>query len=598
MSDRTTFSPGCIVALAAFFIVDASSATIARSEPLRAVSEVDLDASGERPSVTTPIEFSPDGQLLRFGFAFVDVATGTIKQHSATTKRRGWEIPICAGFLSNGDPIFVSSDGRRVQIIHAFGNEKEVETRIIESKGAVRVLLGSQHLIAAEAQERDAVKLYSIFAREQLGVITNRALRHCVSDSLFSEKFLRVASDESELLFFCRRKSAGNDAWELQRWDTTTGQRIASLSWPAPASEPFLNAFESAGGKYFGHYSPTEQVVRIADSNKIKLIIPVKLRRSIDLVRDPIRPAFSISSDGSALFILEGTYQGPYGGEVAMLRKLRTKNGQVLAEFALRDNTSVLDLLSAEGIGIGKSAVMENLYPWVKSCANGYVVAIDGGGNGTGVFEVATKQQVGTLPGYGCAKMFSVDGKRLATVDRRKRQIRIWAVVADEHGNAKLRTDVEYLWNALGSNVPTEARWAVSAAIDYGEAIIPLLTERMKASPVDSDMVQSLLRQLGDDEFENRRVAFGRLKAIGYGSRKLIENAIASSKSPEIRASCKRLLHIQDDVTLNQTLQRRLRCVEILDCLGSREAELTLQKLANQGDTYPVTQWARRAIAQ
>src|SRR5262249_4591690 len=141
--------------------------------------------------------------------------------------------------------------------------------------------------------------------------------------------------------------------------------------------------------------------------------------------------------------------------------------------------------------------------------------------------------------------------------------------------------ELDGLWKDLAGDDAAkayQAAWALDAA---PEQAAKLLRERATAAPkVDAARVAKLIAALDDDEYDTREAASKELAALG----KSVEDALRAGRkkgaSPEARYRIDVLLEQFVKGTGPSEERAKLRAVEVLERLGTKEAREALAELA------------------
>jgi hypothetical protein len=111
---------------------------------------------------------------------------------------------------------------------------------------------------------------------------------------------------------------------------------------------------------------------------------------------------------------------------------------------------------------------------------------------------------------------------------------------------------------------------------------LPYLKAKLKPVPaVDSKRLTQLIADLDSDVFANREKATKELQNLGEAAEPALNNAFANPPSLEVK---RRVREVLDRLTGLQTSPERLqklRAIEALEHMGTPEARVLLQALAN-----------------
>jgi RNA polymerase sigma factor (sigma-70 family) len=189
---------------------------------------------------------------------------------------------------------------------------------------------------------------------------------------------------------------------------------------------------------------------------------------------------------------------------------------------------------------------------------------------------------------------FSPDGHSLAT-GMPNTTVLLWDLAPSRDAAP---TDLDRLWADLaGDNGPQSyaALWALSRA--PAAKVIPFIRERLPAARgPDAERLRRLLRDLDSDDFGARRAALRELEGMRDEARPALRQALTGGLSAEVRkhleglvAGPERLLHAGE-------VLRGLRAVEVLERVGTAEAQQVLQELAKGAPEARLTQEAKTSL--
>ncbi|MEK6238448.1 MAG: WD40 repeat domain-containing protein [Planctomycetales bacterium] len=115
----------------------------------------------------------------------------------------------------------------------------------------------------------------------------------------------------------------------------------------------------------------------------------------------------------------------------------------------------------------------------------------------------------------------------------------------------------------------------------------------------DGGRIEGLLLQLEADYFSVRETASEELKVIGRPAESALRRVLKETKSAEAKSRILRLLSNLESSAGNPTAQRRiLRVIELLELLGTSEAEKVLARLAQTAPTKLAQQEAKTSLAR
>jgi hypothetical protein len=229
---------------------------------------------------------------------------------------------------------------------------------------------------------------------------------------------------------------------------------------------------------------------------------------------------------------------------------------------------------------------------------DGHLLAI---GDHTGVVhlrELVTGRELARLRGHEqavTALCFSPDGKTLVSGGE-DTTILLYDVEPYRKALTPLpwqREQAEKLWQQLGDRDPAKGQLAVAAFSGGGDEAVRELRERLAPVPKRSaDELARLVADLDSERFATRRQAFAQLARLGTIAEPQLRKAAAAPRSLEQSRYLKQLVDQLKEVS-DETI-RDVRCVQLLDRIGTEEARRFLRELA---DGMPQARLTREAKA-
>src|SRR5262249_55322438 len=126
---------------------------------------------------------------------------------------------------------------------------------------------------------------------------------------------------------------------------------------------------------------------------------------------------------------------------------------------------------------------------------------------------------------------------------------------------------------------------------------VPFLKKRLQpAAPVDTERINRLIKSLDDDVFEVREKATAELKKFGEQAEAALRKALAAGPSAEVRLRLESLLEKLGDPSSSAQRLHALRAVEVLDFIGTPEAQEVLKTLSKGAPEARLTQEAKAAL--
>jgi RNA polymerase sigma factor (sigma-70 family) len=201
---------------------------------------------------------------------------------------------------------------------------------------------------------------------------------------------------------------------------------------------------------------------------------------------------------------------------------------------------------------------------------------------------------------YASALAFAPDGRSLA-IGYTDSTILIWDTATSENDaeRSSREPDAKELdqWlSALAgddAHVAWIAIWKMTAA---PRQVLPLLRQRLRpAEAFPADEASRLIDDLDSSDFDKREGASKRLADLGERVVPALEKALKTAPSLEKRRRIESLLPTSDVVRSREILQA-VRAIEVLEHIGTEEAQQVLKTLAQGMAESRITREAKRSL--
>jgi WD40 repeat protein len=151
---------------------------------------------------------------------------------------------------------------------------------------------------------------------------------------------------------------------------------------------------------------------------------------------------------------------------------------------------------------------------------------------------------------------------------------------------------LDALWSDLASDARRAYR-AIGILTAMTPQTVPFLKDRLRPTAVDVKRIEKLLADLDGDQFETREAASRELARMRYRAEPMLRRALEKKPSPEARRRLQAILS-GPNRPLAEDL-RTLRAIAVLERIGTLEARLILEKLAD-GTAARETREAQAAL--
>jgi RNA polymerase sigma factor (sigma-70 family) len=160
-------------------------------------------------------------------------------------------------------------------------------------------------------------------------------------------------------------------------------------------------------------------------------------------------------------------------------------------------------------------------------------------------------------------------------------------------------TELDGVWSDLAAADPITARRSVWALVGSPRQALPLLEKALtpKAPPtVDEKQLTRLIAELDDDNFEVREKASAALAKLGTVAGPALQRALKAPASAESRRRLEALLSALPGARFTPEHRRLLLAVEVLEHVGTPEAQRLLKRLAKETQEVDLARVAEAAL--
>jgi hypothetical protein len=219
------------------------------------------------------------------------------------------------------------------------------------------------------------------------------------------------------------------------------------------------------------------------------------------------------------------------------------------------------------------------------------------------LWDVATGTQLRSIDTdvWVLALAFTPDGKRLASALRNS-TVLIWDVPALLKGaktpkaSPLKKEDLTSAWRDLGEVGGARAYDTILRLAAGPDVTLPFLKTRLRpAAEPDSKHLERLVAELDSDHLGVRTRARQELIAVSAVWEPLLRSARTKARSERVRRSLDRIL-AEPWFKRDAEVLRRVRAVQVLEYIGTREARAVLAQMAKGWALARETRFARVAL--
>ncbi len=357
--------------------------------------------------------------------------------------------------------------------------------------------------------------------------------------------------------------SAGADGM-IRLWEPATGKEVRRIS-----SEDGVSAFvasPSGPELVVGHL----ETILILDSRDGEEVLRISAEADSLLLSDKFSSAVAYSPDGRMLAVANvqhsiGVYEAASG---QLVRKLQlTRPGPEKAcSVAFAGGGKLLAAGTPEGTLI--------------------------------VWDLATGRRLGEMRG-DCGKVLALacspDGTLLASANSDTTAL-IWNVPAPPTNAMRFSDDQqEALWASLRATDADRAYRAIWTIVSSKNESVPHLGKRLQAiANADQKAVTKSITDLADARFQQRQQAFESLKELGDLAVPALRQRLANNPSLEEKGRIQELLRGARTWAPDQL--QILRALQALEYIGTPDARVILQRMAEGAPESRLTQEARASL--
>ncbi len=549
------------------------------------------------------VEFSPDSETI----AWVDTKKISLRERKTGKEIRQIPAQVRMAFFSADGKLLMGNNSNRIRLWEvATGKELNDRPGLTSWPNAVAIAPDGRSL--ATASWGSPIILWDAASGRQMRVLEMPEDNSYVNSLRFTQ--------DGQRLF------AGRSSGTVVFWDPISGKqrKTVKLAHPGNANQNFMNFLSihlTADGKRiagveraFGPMgsldqlsvweadtgsllkqstfpsgqnpllSPDGKTVAILDNEGLN-IVDVSTGRTVLHQSGQWQGPLAISPDGRLLAARLAQPSGTYVvWEMATLKQIVTVAGGLLNTLALAPDNRTLVIADSESLRVWDLATHKEIY---RSTVGDNVEVSSG------------------IPTHETALTLSPDGRRVLT-SQSDGTLLIWDLTLASRPSKLLANDadektIEALWVDLAKEDAASAYAAIWKLTDVPDPAIAFLRGCLKPA-VDADFakVRQLLKGLDDDRFEVREAASRELEKLGPATHAALRQTLEGKPSAEVRRRLESLLEKAGSISQSPDLLRRLRAIQVLEAIGSKEARNLIAEIASGVSHAPETLAAKEVI--
>jgi hypothetical protein len=240
--------------------------------------------------------------------------------------------------------------------------------------------------------------------------------------------------------------------------------------------------------------------------------------------------------------------------------------------------------------------------PRLALAPGGKSIAYAGFDRSVRLWDTLTGQELAAFNGHNAAVLavaFAPDSKTVASASADTTAL-IWDVTTMARAQAPPKVpqpgELEAWWQQLTASDAAKAFAAMGDLAGAPQAAVALIKQRLQPAALDRKRALDLIGQLDHAQYKIRETASNELYKMGEQIVPELEKVLANDPSPEARTRLDNLRAKLTGLVLQGERLRSYRAVEILEIVGTPEARLVLQVLAEGAPDALVTQSAQAAL--
>jgi WD40 repeat protein len=402
------------------------------------------------------------------------------------------------------------------------------------------------------------------------------------------------------------------EVWTAAVAFSADGKRIAVVTSDGPSRAYVVAVHDAATGREVHRFAPFRGPARRGAELKDLAFSPDGTLLAVAGMAEVDRGAGKVAAQDTVWLF------DPASGEPVRRFRQSTStpshvtfspDGRLLAAELPDGTVQLFDV--ADGADVRKLGTPDPRRPWntppvgFAFSADGKLLALGDEHGRVTVYETRTGKEVRSFAGHKqavTALAFSPDGKALASGGA-DTTVLLWRLDAGKKGEGEKKADPpdnpDQAWADLADPNPVTAYAALLALGAGGDRTVAFLRARLKpAPPRGPEETARWIAELGKDDADHRAAAVRELRLCGRSAAPALFDALRGRPDPKARKEIERLLEVLDEQGAAPEVQQALRALQVLEQIGTPEAEKLLRSLAEGAPSAEATRDARAALVR